>query len=335
MSHFSVLVIGNNVEEQLAPYNVEGQLVPYSEEKASNETHILHTKEELIKVGREDILNYAETMYSIYLENPELYLEHCGGDPENAHFKYISEKFPEQLNWTDEQIYQEAIKYYNEDEIDSKGNVVVDWNIHGKWDWYVIGGRWKNMLKLKNSDTWYQIFLKNSYTFVDSAKKKDIDWQGMRLAQYERLHELFDKYEKELASELEDNVKQKYIEEWKSNKVIQLYDKTRNFRLARIQEEFSTIDEYIHYMRVFYSGAIILGEFQFGKEMTREQLLRDRGGLHFDALVKDGEWYECGKMLMFGQSKPKMSKEEWENLIMKKLDETDDEEYITVVDCHV
>ena len=39
MSHFSVLIIGDNVDEQLAPYNESIKVAPYVE----------YTKEELIK----------------------------------------------------------------------------------------------------------------------------------------------------------------------------------------------------------------------------------------------------------------------------------------------
>lgn len=41
-------------------------------------------------------------------------------------------------------------------------------NPNAKWDWWVVGGRWSGLLLTKNGE------------WVDSAKIKDIDWEGMK-----------------------------------------------------------------------------------------------------------------------------------------------------------
>jgi hypothetical protein len=57
----------------------------------------------------------------------------------------------------------------------------------GEWDWYQIGGRWHRSLKLLpgregaiGSPSWGHADEEFRDGWVDSARKCDIDWQGMR-----------------------------------------------------------------------------------------------------------------------------------------------------------
>ena len=65
-------------------------------------------------------------------------------------------------DYTDEELYEIIADGYIKDD---DGNLLSTYNQNAKWDWYVIGGRFSDMLKLKASGDW-----------TDSAKVADIDF---------------------------------------------------------------------------------------------------------------------------------------------------------------
>ena len=52
---------------------------------------------------------------------------------------------------TKEQLYREAIKWHGAEPemINKNGDLLTTYNPESKWDWWEIGGRWKNKLILK------------------------------------------------------------------------------------------------------------------------------------------------------------------------------------------
>ncbi len=144
MSHFCVLVVGENPEDQLTKYNENLELP----------MHLVLTKEQVIKEERDRIEEYKNGLYAEYLADPEKYKENCRN---KAHLKYITEEFPKKLKWTDEQCYEAAIKDYRDYieegekfcEIHEDGSLWKTTNDNAKWDWYKIGGRFRGKLKLK------------------------------------------------------------------------------------------------------------------------------------------------------------------------------------------
>lgn len=132
MSHYSVAVFEDpnekSLEELLAPYDENLECPHYI------------SKAELISKSRERVKRYEETTYARYLEDPKAYKEKLGSN--QAHFKYVSEEFPQKLHWTDEQHYADSIKYYEAKDIQEDGSVYDTYNPNSKWDWYYVGGRW-------------------------------------------------------------------------------------------------------------------------------------------------------------------------------------------------
>lgn len=129
MSHFTVLVIGDDVEESLAPFDENIELAKYVE----------YTREQLIAKSREEIEDYKNGRYAEYLADPVKYKAECTND---YHMKYLEENFPKKLQWTDQEHYEEAIRYYEPEDIGTNGEVYSTRNPQGYWDWYQIGGRW-------------------------------------------------------------------------------------------------------------------------------------------------------------------------------------------------
>lgn len=184
MSHFAVAVVTkdkNKIEEILSPYNENYEVPRYIE----------YTKEQLIKKGKKRIEDYKNGTYAEYLKNPVKYKEDCSN---KDHIKYLEEEFPKKLKWTDEEIYEDEIILYDEEQIGKDGEVYSTYNPNSKWDWYDIGGRYRNSLltKIENEDTFeHNSFVEHflskddtrkapkGYKWVNGAKIKDIDFNKM------------------------------------------------------------------------------------------------------------------------------------------------------------
>ena len=153
MSHFCVLVIGENPESQIEKYDENLELP----------MHMVATKEDLIKKQRKWIEDYKNGLYAEFLKDPEAYKAGCTNE---KHIEYLEKTFPQMLEWTDEQCYQEEIKDYLEYiedgetwcEVHSDGSLWETSNEKAKWDWYKMGGRWRGRLKLKQPDDQHPLY---------------------------------------------------------------------------------------------------------------------------------------------------------------------------------
>ena len=132
MSHFvGVVVLPSTLtlDEILAKYD----------ENRERHKSLESTKKQLIDKSREKISNFEKGIYAEYLLDPVKYIANCNNQ---AHIKYIQDEFPNSLKWTDEEVYAEAIKWFDAEDIDTDGNVYSTENPLSKWDWWTIGGRW-------------------------------------------------------------------------------------------------------------------------------------------------------------------------------------------------
>lgn len=165
MSHYSVLVIGDNPESQVAKYDENLELP----------MHKVATKEQLIAKCRKWIEDYKNVLYAEFLKDPEAYKARCHHE---GHIKYLEEEFPKMLEWTDEQCYQYEIKDYLkcvEDgetwcEVHSDCSLWKTSNEKAKWDYYLIGGRWRGLLKLKTPDDSHPLY--DGWQFADTDKSE-------------------------------------------------------------------------------------------------------------------------------------------------------------------
>lgn len=153
MSHFVVNVIvpknvwdkhndKNHVEEFIAKL-----LAPF-DEQLETPRYVRYTKAQLIEKGKKEIDDYKNGYYNEYLKDPVAYSKGCS--PE--HIKYISKTFPQKLSYTDEEIYEDQIGYYEPEDIGVDGEVYSEYNPNSKWDWYVVGGRWAGWLQDKEKE---------------------------------------------------------------------------------------------------------------------------------------------------------------------------------------
>ncbi len=158
MSHYAVAVFldpdGKNLEELLAPFD-ENLPVPH---------HI--PKADIIAKVRSDIETYKNGVYAEYLKDPKAYIEKHSYN--QAHIEYISKEFQKKLHWTDEDCYLDGIRYYAKKNIRPDGSVFSNYNPNSKWDWYCIGGRFSDIVPLKDG----------SYTNEASMCNVNIDYRN-------------------------------------------------------------------------------------------------------------------------------------------------------------
>ena len=60
-----------------------------------------------------------------------------------------------------------------------------------------------------------------------------------------------------------------------------------------------------------------------------------RAGFSTYAVVKDGEWYEKGKMGWFGMASDEKDRKEWNKEFRQLIADLPDETLLTVLDCHI
>lgn len=145
MSHFTVLVIGDNVDQQLAPYDNSIQTAARVRKEVSEED-----KEQMVDYYKRN------TFFTYFLPFEELYK--IKGNDWNGN------------SWVKQDGVWVEITTYNPD---------------SKWDWYSVGGRWTGYFKLKpgaRGKTGEPGFMSKppKKGYADIVKKGDIDIESMR-----------------------------------------------------------------------------------------------------------------------------------------------------------
>ena len=235
MSHFKVMVIGENPEDQLAPFDENLEMPRY----------LKYTKRQLIEKGRKEIEDYKNDTYAKFLKNPKEYEKNCSNP---SHISYLKKDFLKKLKWTDEQIYQDQINWYEDDKIDRNGSVWLTSNPEAKWDWYELGGRWAGSLHLKDGVN--PLFPINfSWGWTEEDKKEIL----------------------------------------KENRADRAYKK-----------DIVNFDE-----------------------------------INCHAVIKDGKWYEKGKMLWWAIVIVKKNEKVWNKEFKKLIKNLPDDTLISIYDCHI
>ena len=199
---------------------------------------------------------------------------------------------------TDEQIYATANDMYTGVEEDG---IYDYYNPDAKWDWYEIGGRWPNSLKVKK-DAQFNMGGhygkmgtpegKGRYRWVDAAPLCEIEWDLMNTVSPEQ---------KKKASEFWD----KYVLNQDPN-----YDAKFAYKREYYLNRYKTKEEYIKRTNIFTTH---------------------------DLLVEDREWITVGDMGWFGCDDSTYDSET--DYIKQFYDIVKAPEYqnywFVVVDCHI
>ena len=294
MSHFTVMVIGENPEEQLAPYSEHIQTAP-------RDTGV---------VPEDEIQGFLD-----YYKDPK-----NGG-----------------LDLPFDQLYELKGNDWNSNrwaKVDGELHDFTTYNEKSKWDWYQLGGRWADFLKMKQGVVGQKgepsLLMEDFETEpgrADAALKSEIDIEGMKDEDGKKAGEKYDK-----AIALFGDLP--LCEDW---------DILRK-RFTNDDTDYSRMDEareaYRNQPRVEVMGKS--KDFGYSESpedfnISREQYVenaRNRAISTF-AVVKDGVWYEKGKMGWWGMTSNEKDQNEWNKQLMELLDSVPDDTLISIYDCHI
>lgn len=174
MANYLTIVVGEKPLKQLEKYFIHFQVKKY----------IKYTKEDVIKIMKDELEVIKNDSYALYLENPEKYIKIYGDPLTNLHVNFLVNIFPKRLLLTDDELYEDFIFRHRlkKQDLGPNGEIYSRINPNGKWLWHQIGGKWSGFIKLKDlenpkiNDVWdYKFHLENEKNLnVDQAKKCDI-----------------------------------------------------------------------------------------------------------------------------------------------------------------
>lgn len=301
MSHFTVLVVGENVEKQLAPFH-EFECTGTNDEYVQD----VDVTEESVDYGTDKetgVFNLEEALGYHGLED-KIVADESEVDREDAHkYGYA--------------IVQDGklIKAVNRT------------NPNKQWDWYLVGGRWAGFFKMKpgcNGEVGRPGLLTPAADkgYADSALKKDIDFDLMRDSAGDKAAAKWDKARLLLGDTvanfiswtvMRDEIHKGNIDDarkaFHAQAAKQALAGDDDLRWDDVEDFLCSRDEYI-------------------------QNARNSACTSF-AILKDGTWYERGSMGWWGCVSDEKDKGEWNREFSTLLDSLPDDTRLTVVDCHI
>ncbi len=394
MSHFSVLVIGENIEEQLQPYHEfectgtddqyvqnldikDRLLTSYSNPETTRgmykevATGVLSSpwedrfyREPTVEEQAEIGIGGFGTATPKGGERIQFDSKDWGdgrGYRSKVHFLpegYIKVELPlsECVSFRDFVEDSEGIscigKYDTPDlggdekygwaRFDTDGTLIEAYdrtNPNRKWDWWEIGGRWAGHFALKNVEG-AEEYNETSFSWgwsesdkqdvksqfrSDSAPKKYIDFERMMDIDGEEAARKYDLVYNAIIKDGFDYLTWEVMrEKHKPN-----YDKAREeYRSQPIVMKFDKLDA---------DNEFRLGEID-SYRVSREEYIQNarNAAVSTFAIVKDGVWYERGRMGWWATIHDEtMTKEDWYKFVWETIQSVDDDTMLTVVDCHI
>lgn len=334
MSHFTVLVIGNNPEDQLKPFQENNMGDCPREFMEFNDSEDEYQKE-YAEGTREMIVMEDGSLVSPY---DERFKQKTANDPFGLRSSGRGYLYPAGTTKREvpfKELYgsvEEFVSDYHgtKSRDPEKGRYGYWDNPNKKWDWYSLGGRWTGMLKMRQGDATPMARLGRPGLMTDpaeaghadQARKRDVDWAGMR---EEAADKAGAKYDKALAV-----IDGRSFRSWEE--IREAPEFKSDIDGARKEYHAQTVVEDLR-------KAELIG-FETGPEqfrVTREQYLeraRQKAVQTF-AVLKDGKWYERGEMGWWGVVHDEKDQEEWYRQYASLLDGLPDDTLLSVYDCHI
>ena len=169
-------------------------------------------------------------------------------------------------------------------------------NPNAQWDWYQIGGRWAGYWRLKE------------------GRKGEKGEPSLMLPEEEQI---------KIASEpLTADIALK---------------RDIDFEGMILENKANAEKTWAKYKRMLKSGKDFHPYFQFGIEEgdTRKKYIERRASIATFAVLKDGKWYERGKMGWWGCVSDEKEDTVWINEFRKLLTDLPEDTPLAIVDCHI
>jgi len=347
MSHFSVLVIGENPEEQLKPFqennmgNCPGEYLTFEEKETEYlENYNTKTSTKVILPDGSRLSPYDERFRVAKTFG-------MGTETHKVPDALEQREIPLKELYPDFDTFMKDYAGFNEKD-PVMGKYGYWSNPNSKWDWYQLGGRMRGFFKLKHPNT--AVVLgeagvgDNKPRFdCDQARKKDIDFAGMMDVTGEEAKKRYEMLERLLGGSIpqldfpwgviidENNTQFKdmpieakrnfYHAQPAMRKVVEAREKMVRPKDREPREEYDLITW------------MDLEDYQISKE---EYILnaRNASGLTF-AIVKDGKFFERGSMGWWGIVSNEKDRKEWNNRFHTLLNDLPEDTLLSVFDCHI
>lgn len=301
MSHFTVLVIGDHVEKQLAPFH-EFECTGRNDEFVQ---YIDVTAEVQARIDNGESIEDALGWYGMEerVVSSEDQVDKTGDGKHKYGYAVITDgKLVKAIDRT---------------------------NPNKKWDWFLIGGRWAGYFKLKPGCEGAcgkpgLMTPPAEAGYVDSAKKGDIDIDAMRDEAGQKAAASWDKANAIIGDKLEGFIPWKTMrdEVWPEDQrdaardayhaqpAVAALGQAGDFGIFASVEKYAVPrDQYI-------------------------QAARDSAITTF-AVIKDSKWHERGSMGWWGAVSDEKDLDEWNKQFSDLVDGLPDDTLLTVVDCHI
>ena len=149
MSHFTVLIVGEDPEKQLAPFDENIEIPKYSKGNVSEEE--------------------KQCLIDFY----------CTFNPEKDYGTKSEEESELNKTLSFDELYEKYGENWNSNtwEKNSEGVWVKmsTYNPNSKWDWYELGGRWRGFFHKKGTDEKFDQLLKGEINFDRMRKEVEDD----------------------------------------------------------------------------------------------------------------------------------------------------------------
>lgn len=332
MSHFTVLVIGNNPEAQLAPFqennmgDCPNEYLKFNDEEDDYKKR--YETESVSCVKTIDGGLYSKWDNKFKVQTTDFFEQNEFEYPEGS--EEIAVPFTQ--NYASfEQFMDDHCGYSERDK--TQGRYGYWENPNAKWDWYALGGRWQGMLRLKKESSDALVGSKSLLDknqlyepgYADSASKGGIDFEAMQESAMAKAAINYDQLEEVTRGLPLPNIKTMYeVQEGETQPRIvgeyynQLWTKAvRKLSFANIFEDPS--EQFM--------------VFKGGREAFIQEA-RDNAFCTF-AAIKNGKWYERGDMGWWGCVSDEKDQVAWHTEFMNILNDVSDDTIISVYDCHI
>lgn len=304
MSHFTVLVFGENVEEQMAPFHefeCTGMDDKYVKDVDITDKCVTEGTDK--KTG----IFCIEDGLSYYGLEDRMIENESDADREDKHkYGYAVVK-------------------------DGKLIKAIERTNPGRqWDWYKLGGRWTGFFRLKHHNRLEGILGTPGLLtdcgkegYADSAQKKYIDFNYMRSKAGVRAADLHDKATKLMGESLNS-----YIS-WEEIRDVRCKDNTKEARTVHGNQEAVKL----------MGNSKDFGFFSSPNDFkcSREEYIQSakNKALSTFAIIKDGKWYQKGEMGWWGMVSDEKDQEKWNKEFSILLDSVPDDTLLSIMDCHI
>lgn len=318
MSHFSVLVIGENIEEQLQPFH----------------------EFECTGVNDEYVIDVDKTQE--VLDRVEGKGDYQNGEKEDLIEALSYYGLEERIVESEEEVDRDGDHRYGFAIVqDGKLIKAVDrTNPRRQWDWWIVGGRWTGYFKLKPGSEG-EVGRPGLMTpaaeagWVDSALKRDIDFDGMRdfeEAEARFRHQTVVKWLGHIPnltpwSEFRKQIEAQTLTPDEARAAYHAQPDQVRMKEIHPAKDALTEKEYnlLSWLELEPYGC---SEDQFAARA------RDRAISTF-ALVHNSQWFEKGSMGWWGMVSDEKDENEWVTEFTKLVDSLPEDTRLTVVDCHI